>query len=58
MPELLRMFSHAQSIRAMRLLHDHAQKDIKQPMSEFRALPRVENCEIIKLEEHKIEEND
>jgi 2,3-bisphosphoglycerate-dependent phosphoglycerate mutase len=45
---LIVMFTHAQFIRAMRLLKDNPNNDAKQLMSQFRSLPRIENCEITK----------
>jgi len=46
---LIVMFTHAQFIRAMRLLRDTAERDTKVIMSQFRALPGVWNCEITKI---------
>ncbi|MBP2637776.1 MAG: Phosphoglycerate mutase [Firmicutes bacterium] len=47
---LIVMFTHAQFVRAMRLLHDTVERDTKVLMGQFRALPRVLNCEITKWE--------
>lgn len=45
------MFSHAQFIRAMRLLRDTDERDIQKLMNRFRELPRVDNCEVTKWED-------
>jgi len=44
------MFSHAQFIRAMRLLRDNTEPDLKKLMNQFRSLARIGNCEITKWE--------
>lgn len=49
------MFTHAQFIRAMRLLKASDEEDVKCIMSRFRELPRVGNCEIAKWEVKNIE---
>lgn len=47
------MFTHAQFIRAMRLLKGSNERDIHKLMSCFRELPRANNCEITKWETTK-----
>lgn len=41
------MFTHAQFIRAMTLLKDNQEQDIKYLMSQFRQLPKYGNCEVV-----------
>jgi broad specificity phosphatase PhoE len=44
------MFTHAQFIRAMRLLKAEPEQDVTHIMNRFRELPRIGNCEITKWE--------